>query len=311
MLISSSPTTRHKLLSIYRPFEFTVRDKQLLKWKETLTEEERILLYKTIIFGHRFACLFTTDDEKYQENNYLPLFLALSTHSLYGLECDISKTKDDNLVIAHDARMFNVSNEKNVDDLTIEEIRNASQNKHFFKLETLLYEFRNYILRMIQHKKKTKILNLEIKGEGIANDVIRQLENFPDLSPYILLSSFNKNNILQSLPHTQYPVSILITQSADKKSYENTTLNFAIQIYEKHPKRIHSINIDSDIFDDPVSIDRINQCRITFIYAYSSSTTAREQTVHNPNNVAKWSKLLKNKTLGIFVDRPDWRDLLI
>lgn len=145
-----------------------------------------------ICFAHR------GDSSNYPENTLLSFRKAIELE-MDGIELDVHKTKDNQIVVIHDEDVQRTFLGKGfVKDFTLEELKALPCRKVLFreniecKLPTL-----EEVLKLIGDKHIK--LNIELKTdrihyEGIEADVLRLVEMY-DMKDRILLSSFNHKSI--------------------------------------------------------------------------------------------------------------------
>lgn len=132
------------------------------------------------------------DNHKYRENSEEAILFSLEKNYIDGIECDLRLTKDNEIVLFHNALVDFKSNGSGfVHNLTLNELLSYNfENDKITVLKELLFKI-----------KTNKIILLEIKEQKIDADEywIKALklifENYPNLKIY--LCSFNYNLILK------------------------------------------------------------------------------------------------------------------
>lgn len=145
-----------------------------------------------INFAHRGA------SGDYPENTLLA-FLEGIKAGAKGLELDVHKTKDDQLVVIHDEDVERTYKGKGlVKDFTLEELRALKVRKSLFvEVEYCYIPTLEEVLKLV--KEHGVILNIEIKTdqihyENIEVDVITLIQQY-ELQNQVIISSFNLESI--------------------------------------------------------------------------------------------------------------------
>lgn len=145
-----------------------------------------------INFAHRGASRY------YPENTILSLKEGIKGGA-NGLEIDVHKTKDNELVVIHDEDIERTFKGKGlVKDMTLEELKAFKcRNKNFeYNIECKIPTLKE-VLELV--KSTDILLNIELKTDemhykGIEEDVI-ELVNKYELKKQVILSSFNHESI--------------------------------------------------------------------------------------------------------------------
>lgn len=142
----------------------------------------------TEIFAHRGA------SAHYFENT-MPAFIAALESGADGIEFDVRLSKDEEVVIVHDARVDRTTNGKGfVSDFTVAQlkelqVRGSAKSSHLGKAEILcLWE----IFQWLQHN--SLLINIELKvdiypQEVLVAKVLAEIE-INNLSERVIISSF-------------------------------------------------------------------------------------------------------------------------
>ena len=299
-------TLTYKLVSSLSNYEPVISQSQLTSWFSQMPPSDHLLLQRVRSYGHRFTRLVDSS-HRIHENNLYTLHLSLSS-PLDGLECDVTKTKDGRLVILHDTKALSYYQNSLAKELCYHEIESDIPSNHLLKLEELLEIFQEHVEQALQRNQTPKELNLEIKDQGIATDVLTKLQQFQTVQPFIVFSSFNRENLIQVLTESTYPISILIGQAPQNKSrndyYIDMNLDYALTLLKKYPSRIASINPECILLRDPIVMNALQSCPVKAIYVFSAQSTRLDDSIHNPCTMVYFARQLQNKEFGVFIDNP-------
>ena len=236
------------------------------------------------VFAHRGA------SGDYPENTMLAFRKALEL-SIDGIELDIHKSKDGQLVVIHDEDVQRTFKGKGlIKDYTLDELQKFMCRKFEFinndecKIPTL-----RDILELIKDKNIT--LNIEAKTDIIHYDLekdVLDLVNEYNLKDRILISSFNHKclNIFKYLDNS-FKYGALYEYEKDYASEENVVI---------HAKKlnVYSINICKDLVTkEMVDLAHKNGLKV---YVY---------TINKPNDLRK---MVEFGVDAVFSDYPDLMD---
>jgi len=186
------------------------------------------------------------------------------------IEIDVHLCKTGELVVIHDEELGNTTSGNGVvSDKSLAQIK-SFRTKEGYQIPTL-----SEVLELIQDKV---ILNIELKGEGTAEPVLKCLQKFPESK--ILISSFSFNELmsLRSL-NPEIPVAVLTENDLSMAFLQARHLKaFSIHPYYKMVTR-----------------DFIADCHRNDIKVYV-------WTVNKPEKIKKLKSLDVD---GIFSDFPD------
>lgn len=122
-----------------------------------------------LIIAHRGA-------SAYLEENTLDAFRLALSHGADGIEMDIRQTKDKELIVRHSGRI--------------------RKGRKFYKINNLtIAEFKKLSIPIVPLKKVLKlfgnkvILDIDIKGSGFEQDIVRLLLQYKIKKNYILINS--------------------------------------------------------------------------------------------------------------------------
>ena len=186
------------------------------------------------------------------------------------IEIDVHLCKTGELVVIHDEELGNTNSGNGVvSDKSLAQIK-SFRTREGYQIPTL-----SEVLELIQDKV---ILNIELKGEGTAEPVLKCLQKFPESK--ILISSFSFNELmsLRSL-NPEIPVAVLTENDLSMAFLQARHLKaFSIHPYYKMVTR-----------------DFIADCHRNDIKVYV-------WTVNKPEKIKKLKSLDVD---GIFSDFPD------
>ena len=164
--------------------------------------------YKNTIIAHRGI----HDNVKIPENSLKSFELAMSKN--IPIELDIHLTKDNELIVFHDDNLKRMTTiEKNIEDLTVKEIKNYNLLDTKEKIPTL-----DEVLNLIKGKV---LIDIEIKGKKRIKTLIDiLLKKLKDYSGDIIIKSFNPRFIKElKNKKTKYSIGLLITHNSNDKIY--------------------------------------------------------------------------------------------
>lgn len=293
-----------KIMSLWGDlFQFVISNDQLNTWHQAISPQDGVLLRSFRLYGHRSAR--TVDAHgRVMENTADMLRFALKCPTLSGVECDVAKTTDNQLVIVHDPTLLGLQTKKMVWELPFSSL--CATAYPFLKLDQYLGIFAVHVRTQLALNNIPKTLNIELKGEGLVQDVLTVLHTYSDLHPYIVFSSFNQNNVKEIIEKSTFPVGILVP-SSQHLPFETNDLAFGIQTYAQFSTRVSSLNLWDGLLQDDHVCDALLGSSIPTILLYASlkRTPKLEDTIHNPNVGLAYAKKLPGKKLGFFIDRPD------
>lgn len=164
--------------------------------------------YKNKVFAHRGI-----HNNKDIPENSLKAFKSAMNKNI-PIELDIHLTKDNQLVVFHDDNLARMTNEdKNIEDLTIEEIKIYNLLNTKEKIPTL-----EEALSLIKGKV---LIDIEVKGKKRINTLVNQL--LKELEKYngeTIIKSFNPKTVKELKAKTRkYPIGLLITHNSNDKIY--------------------------------------------------------------------------------------------
>lgn len=140
----------------------------------------------------------------FNENTKEALLASLRTDYIAGVELDVRKTKDNQLVIIHNPTISWTSNGTGiVKYMTLKELEqyNFGNEQHKQKICTL-----NDFLKEV---KTNKIIMIEVKDSSITDLLFQVIQNYPNLNLYI--SSFDDIFLKQfKEKHPKYKVGLIM-----------------------------------------------------------------------------------------------------
>ncbi len=225
----------------------------------------------------------------YPENTMLAFKKCLNLN-IYGIELDVQKTKDNQLVVIHDEKVDRTFNGTGyIKDMTLKEIQtlNSSfknyENNKDCKIPTLkevllLFKPTNFIINIELKNNKIKYKNLE---EDVIN-LVKELK----MERKVIISSFRMKtlNKLKAIS-PKVPRSYLISEKFYKYRLKNMIFYRAIK------------NDSTYISPNYLISDKkfINKCHRRDI----------QVLCYGVNTIEEYEKLLKLKVDGIFTDFPN------
>lgn len=241
------------------------------------------------VFAHRGA------SGDYPENTMLAFSKALSI-GVDGIELDVHKSKDGQLVVIHDEDVQRTFRGKGlIKDYTLEEIKNFMCRKfEFVEKENCKVPKLREVFQLI--KNEDIILNIEAKTDLIHYDLEQDLLDLIDeygIKDKILISSFNHKclGILHNLDNS-FKYGALYEYEKDYAPQANVVehaLSLNINVY--------SINLSQDLVSkEVVDLAHKNNIKV-FVY-----------TVNKPNAMREMIKLNVD---GVFSDYPDLMNEII
>lgn len=158
------------------------------------TKKGDSLMGTPVVWAHRGA-------SGYLPENTLPAFQNAVEMGVYGIELDIHKTKDGQLVVIHDEKIDRTSNGNGyVRDYTLEELRRYNYNATM--PEACPHADIPTMREVFELIKPTNLhINIEIKNgvyfyEDIEKDIIAMTKEF-DMEDRVIYSSFNHYSIMK------------------------------------------------------------------------------------------------------------------
>ncbi len=138
----------------------------------------------------------------YSENTKKALLTTLATDYIAGVELDVRKTKDNQLVIIHNPTISWTSDGTGiVKYMTLTELEQYHFGKELQKICTL-----DAFLKEVQN---TKIIMIEVKDSSISELLFETIQNYPKLNLYI--SSFDDVFLRQfKKQHPEYKVGLIM-----------------------------------------------------------------------------------------------------
>lgn len=148
---------------------------------------------KPLVWAHRGA-------SGYLPENTLPAFEKAIEMGADGIELDIHKTKDGQLVVIHDERIDRTSDGKGwVKDMTLEELRKYNYNKTHPECEKADIPTMREVFELIKPTNLT--INIELKTgivfyQDIEADILAMAKEM-DMEDRIIYSSFNHASVMK------------------------------------------------------------------------------------------------------------------
>ena len=148
---------------------------------------------KPKVWAHRGA-------SGYLPENTLPAFKKAIELGADGIELDIHKTKDGQLVVIHDEKIDRTSNGTGwVKDMTLAELRAYNYNKTHPECEDAPIPTMRQVFELI--KPTDLVINIELKTgivfyEGIEADIIAMVKEF-GMEDRVVYSSFNHASVMK------------------------------------------------------------------------------------------------------------------
>ena len=148
---------------------------------------------RPLIFAHRGA-------SGYLPENTMPAFEKAVEMGADGIELDIHKTKDGQLVVIHDEKIDRTSNGKGyVKDYTLEELRRYNYNSLHPECEKADIPTMREVFELI--KPTDLCINIELKTgvifyDGIEEDIVKMTKEF-GMEDRVIYSSFNHYSIMK------------------------------------------------------------------------------------------------------------------
>lgn len=239
------------------------------------------------VFAHRGA------SGDYPENTILAFRKALSV-GVDGMELDIHKSKDGELIVIHDEDIQRTFIGKGlIQDYTLEELQNFMCRKfEFINNDDCRVPTLREVFELI--KNEDVILNVEAKTDiihyNLEKDLLNLIAEF-GIEDKIFISSFNHKclNILQNLDNS-FKYGALYEYEKDFAPEENVV---------EHAKKlnVYSINISQELVSkEVVDLAHENGLKV-FVY-----------TVNKPNAMRK---MIEFNVDGVFSDYPDLMNEII
>ncbi len=189
------------------------------------------------------------------ENSLLAFNKAIDNN--YAIEFDIEITKDDKLIIHHDDNLKRMTGiNKNVEELTYDEIRNLYLLDTFEKIPTL-----SDVLSLVNGKV---LLDIEIKStkkrSKVIDLVLKELDNY---NGNVLLKSFDPFIVRDLKKKTnKYKIGLLVMENSSNKK-----LNLLVKTGLIYKINYDFLSIDSRMLNNnfynkynnkPIQVWRVN-----------------------------------------------------
>jgi len=148
---------------------------------------------RPLVYAHRGA-------SGYLPENTMPAFEKAVEMGADGIELDIHKTKDGQLVVIHDEKIDRTSNGKgSVKDYTLEELRRFNYNATHPECKEAAIPTMREVFELI--KPTDLIINIELKTgvifyEDIEEDIVAMTKEF-GMEDRVIYSSFNHYSIMR------------------------------------------------------------------------------------------------------------------
>lgn len=148
---------------------------------------------KPLVWGHRGA-------SGYMPENTLPSFEKAIELGADGIELDIHKTKDGQIVVIHDELIDRTSNGKGfVKDYTLDELRKFNYNATHPECEKADIPTMCDVFELIKPTNLT--INIELKTgiifyDGIEADIIKMVDEY-GMHDRVIYSSFNHYSVMK------------------------------------------------------------------------------------------------------------------
>lgn len=150
-------------------------------------------MHRPLVWAHRGA-------SGYLPENTISAFIKAVELGADGIELDIHKTKDGQLVVIHDEKIDRTSDGKGkVVDMTLEELRRYNYNATHPECKYADIPTMREVFELI--KPTDLLINIEIKNgvtfyEGIEEDILAMTKEF-GMEDRVLYSSFNHYSIMK------------------------------------------------------------------------------------------------------------------
>lgn len=224
---------------------------------------------KPVIIAHRGASALAR-----HENSLEAFQIAIDLGSDY-VEFDIRKTKDNKLIVFHDAAY----NGRLISSLSYDEFCNIASKDHL--KPPLLSE----VLKLCQGHIK---LDIEIKESGYEEDILREVLKYFSYEDFIIKSFFD--NCLQTFKDIDSKVSVGLLVGSRSKSIFKLLRSF-------YPgKRLKRLDAD---FVSP------SKRLIAGTFLFRMSQLHIDTYVWTVNDAPTMKKLFQKGVGGIITDRPD------
>jgi glycerophosphoryl diester phosphodiesterase len=194
-----------------------------------------------------------------------------------GIEYDVRKTKDGRIVVHHDEAIDRTTNGTGkVRDLAYHELRkfNAGFGECVPRFEDVLYRFRERIFQ-----------NIELKEPGMSEEIIEILSGIQDIEKYILVSSFEWNELVP-FASARIPTALI----ADKETIQNRGEHGLIN--EAQYRGANAIN--PHFSETTPALVELSHKYNLGVYVW---------TVNEPNDIARMKKLGVDGIISDFAER--------
>lgn len=148
---------------------------------------------RPLVWAHRGA-------SGYLPENTLPAFAKAIEMGADGIELDVHKTRDGQLVVIHDEKIDRTSNGKgDVKDATLEELRRFNYNVTHPECEHADIPTMREVFELIKPTNLT--INIELKNgvvfyEGLEEDILAMTKEY-GMEDRVIYSSFNHYSIMR------------------------------------------------------------------------------------------------------------------
>ena len=225
------------------------------------------------IYSHR-------GESKYAPENTMSAFYLAYLLKSDGIECDVRKTKDNELVLIHDKTIDRTSNSNGkVSDLTINELHNIDFGNKIYKGEKIvkLTDFLNYfedkdisIFLEIKESGYEKLLWDTISNYNLSNvtiisfkyEILKKLRELSNTLKLGWLIYALNDNIIRQAKEINITNILCICTTFDKKDVikmKDNNLNIYVWGIKNNSelKRINNLNIDGIICDSSYDAKKV------------------------------------------------------
>ncbi|GGG20866.1 glycerophosphoryl diester phosphodiesterase [Lysinibacillus alkalisoli] len=256
---------------------------------------------KPLVFAHRGGAHLAPE-------NTLQAFENAVNLGVDGLELDIRLTKDEEILVFHDASVDRTTNGVGlVADLTLDEIKAFKHGYNFEDLEGN-HSFRDkqvdaITLREVFEKFPEQIINIDIKdapdtyeGSLIPSKLWRLIEE-TDVQDRVIVTSFYNEQIERFNLYAQDRVALGASETEVRKAVTAFTSQFG-----------HLYNPSADVFQVPAKSGVVSLDSPKFIHFLHNLNVP----VHfwDVNDLVTMNRLIRIGAKGIVTDRPDIAQVL-